>query len=572
MDIEMAAATQDSNLRLRRWALPWLHLDGWTLGVLLLTALIAAPLVTVFVLAASPSDNIWQHLASTVLPRYIRTTIYLMAATGIGTAVIGIGTAWLVTLCRFPGKRIFEWALLLPLAMPTYVVAYVYTDILEFAGPVQELLRHTFGWTSGRDYWFPEIRSLGGAAAMMTLVLYPYVYLLARIAFLQQSVCVLEASRILGRGPWHSFFSIALPLARPSVVIGVSLVLMETLNDFGTVDFFSVETLTAGIYDVWLNMNNTAGAAQLAVVSLAFVLALIGIERWSRRSQRFYHTTTKYRSLPSYPLGGPRAALAFLACLAPILMGFMVPAGILLDYAARFYEESISANFLIYARNSLVLATISAVLAALLGLFMAYGVRLSRNPLMTAAARFASIGYAVPGAVLGVGVIIILGRADAALGGIGRNLFGIDARLLLSGSIIAVTYGYLVRFLALSYGSAESSLAKITLNMDGASRTLGLGPARTLKRVHLPMIRGSVLAAAILVFVDVMKELPMTLILRPFNYGTLATHVHQFASDEMLEESALGALMIVAAGILPVILLSATIRGARPGQMGGGAP
>ena len=572
MDIEMAAATQDLNLRLRRRALPWFHLDGWTLGVLLLTALIAAPLVTVFVLAASPSDNIWQHLASTVLPRYIRTTIYLMAATGIGTAVIGIGTAWLVTLCRFPGKRIFEWALLLPLAMPTYVVAYVYTDILEFAGPVQELLRHTFGWTSGRDYWFPEIRSLGGAAAMMTLVLYPYVYLLARIAFLQQSVCVLEASRILGRGPWHSFFSIALPLARPSVVIGVSLVLMETLNDFGTVDFFSVETLTAGIYDVWLNMNNTAGAAQLAVVSLAFVLALIGIERWSRRSQRFYHTTTKYRSLPSYPLGGPRAALAFLACLAPILMGFMVPAGILLDYAARFYEESISANFLIYARNSLVLATISAVLAALLGLFMAYGVRLSRNPLMTAAARFASIGYAVPGAVLGVGVIIILGRADAALGGIGRNLFGIDARLLLSGSIIAVTYGYLVRFLALSYGSAESSLAKITLNMDGASRTLGLGPARTLKRVHLPMIRGSVLAAAILVFVDVMKELPMTLILRPFNYGTLATHVHQFASDEMLEESALGALMIVAAGILPVILLSATIRGARPGQMGGGAP
>ena len=568
----MAAATQDSNLRLRRRALPWLHLDVWTLGVLLLAALIAAPLVTVFVLAASPSDNIWQHLTSTVLPRYIRTTIYLMAATGIGTTVIGIGTAWLVTLCRFPGKRVFEWALLLPLAMPTYVVAYVYTDILEFAGPVQELLRHTFGWTSGRDYWFPEIRSLGGAAAMMTLVLYPYVYLLARIAFLQQSVCVLEASRVLGRGPWHSFFSIALPLARPSVVIGVSLVLMETLNDFGTVDFFSVETLTAGIYDVWLNMNNTAGAAQLAVVSLAFVLALIGIERWSRRSQRFYHTTTKYRSLPSYPLGGPRAALAFFACLAPILMGFMVPAGILLDYAARFYEESISANFLIYARNSLVLASISAVLAALLGLFMAYGVRLSRNPLMTAAARFASIGYAVPGAVLAVGVIIILGRADAALDGIARNLFGIDARLLLSGSIIAVTYGYLVRFLALSYGTAESSLAKITPSMDGASRTLGLGPARTLKRVHLPMIRGSILAAAILVFVDVMKELPMTLILRPFNYGTLATHVHQFASDEMLEESALGALMIVAAGILPVILLSVTIRGARPGQMGGGAP
>ncbi len=546
----------------------WVRADVWTIGTVFFAAVIAAPILTVLILAASSSGDIWNHLASTVLPRYIRTTLGLMAGAGAGTAVIGVASAWLVTLCRFPGRRVFEWALLLPMAMPAYVVAYVYTDILEYAGPVQELLRQVFGWSSGRDYWFPEIRSLGGAAAMMTLVLYPYVYLLARIAFLQQSACVLEASRTLGLGPWRSFFSVALPLARPSIVIGVSLVLMESLNDFGTVDFFSVETLTAGIYDVWLNMNNTAGAAQLSTVSLAFVLALIGAEKWSRRSQRFYTTSSKYRPLPNYRLKGSRAAIAFAVCLLPVAFGFLVPAGVLLNYAARFYEESLSANFLTYAGNSLMLSSISAALAALLGLFMAYGVRINGSPLLVAASRLASIGYAVPGAVLAVGVMIPLARADAAIDGLMRNLFGIPAGLLLSGTIVAVTYGYLVRFLTLSYGTAESSLAKITPNMDDASRTLGMSPGRTLRRVHFPLIRGSVLAAAILVFVDCMKELPMTIILRPFNYGTLATQVHQFASDELLEESALGALAIVAAGILPVIILSATIHDTRPGHSG----
>ncbi len=550
-----------------RWPIAG-RLDAWTIGVALIAALIATPLIAVLFLAASPSGDIWAHLLSTVLPRYVRTTLALMAGVGAGTAVIGVGCAWLVTLCRFPGRRIFEWALLLPLAMPTYVIAYVYTDFLEFAGPVQETFRDVFGWSSGRDYWFPEIRSLGGATAMMTLVLYPYVYLLARIAFLQQSVCVLEASRTLGRGPWRGFFSVALPLARPSIVVGVSLVLMETLNDFGTVDFFGVETLTAGIFDVWLNMNSAPGAAQLAVVALLFVLALIGVERWARRGQRFYHTSSKYRALPTYPLGGARASLAFVSCSLPIALGFLLPAGVLANYAARFYEESLSANFLLFARNSLTLSAISAALAAAMGLFMAYGVRMSGNPALKAAARFASAGYAVPGAVLAVGVILPMARADAALDSLSRQVLGAPAGLLLSGTIAAVTFGYLVRFLSLSYGSAEASLAKITPNMDGAARTLGLGPGKTLRRVHFPLIRGSVLAAALLVFVDCMKELPMTIILRPFNFETLATHVHQFASDELLEESALGALTIVAAGILPVILLSATIRSARPGHEG----
>ena len=493
------------------------------------------------------------------------TTIGLMVGVGIGTLLIGTCTAWLVTLCRFPGRRIFEWALLLPLAMPAYVVAYVYTDVLEFAGPVQALLRNIFGWESSRDYWFPEIRSLGGAIFVMTLTLYPYVYLLARVAFVQQSVCILEVSRTLGKTAWQSFFSIALPSARPSLFIGVSLVLMETLNDFGTVDFFAVETLTAGIFDVWLNLNNLSGAAQLAVIALCFVLLLLWAERKSRSNQRFHNTSTKYQALPSYQLKRAKMFGAVILCVLPIGFGFFLPSCVLGYYALGFYEESISRDFYSILSNSLVLSSLSAILSVSAGIFLAYGVRLKESTLLKLAARFASIGYAVPGAVLAVGVLIPMGKIDVVIQGYLKNVFGISTGLLFSGTIAAVSYGYLTRFLALSYGTVEASLMRITPNMDGAARTLGLGPMKTLERIHLPLIRGGILAAAILVFVDTMKELPMTIILRPFNFETLATHVHQLASDELLEESALGSLSIVAAGLLPVIYLSRTIREARPG-------
>ncbi len=543
----------------------WFQIDFWTGGTLLLAFFIAAPLLSVGILALKPSGDIWHHLLTTVLSRYVMTTLGLLLGVGIGTLLIGTGTAWLVTLCRFPGRRIFEWALLLPLAMPAYVVAYVYTDVFEFAGPVQTLLRGAFAWESSRDYWFPEIRSLGGAIFVMTVTLYPYVYLLARVAFVQQSVCILEVSRTLGKTAWQSFFSIALPSARPSLIIGVSLVLMEALNDFGTVDFFAVETLTAGIFDVWLNLNNLSGAAQLAVVALCFVLLLLWAERKSRSNQRFHNTSTKYQALPSYHLKRAKMFGAVILCVLPIGFGFILPSCVLGYYAWGFYEESISRDFYSILSNSLLLSSLGAVLSVSAGIFLAYGVRLKENTLLKSAARFASIGYAVPGAVLAVGVLIPMGKVDVAIQGFFKNAFGISTGLLFSGTIVAVTYGYLARFLALSYGTLEASLMRITPNMDGAARTLGLGPMRTLKRIHLPMIRGGILAAAILVFVDTMKELPMTIILRPFNFETLATHVHQLASDELLEESALGSLSIVAAGLLPVIYLSRTIRGARPG-------
>ncbi len=543
----------------------WIHLDFWTSVSLLLTFLIATPLLSVGILALKPSGDIWRHLIMTVLSRYMSTTIGLMVGVGTGALIIGVCNAWLVTMCRFPGRRIFEWALLLPLAMPTYVVAYVYTDVFEYAGPVQTLLRDIFGWESGRDYWFPEIRSLGGAIFVMTITLYPYVYLLARVAFIQQSVCILEVSRTLGKTSWRSFCSIALPLARPSLIIGVSLVLMEVLNDFGTVDFFSVETLTAGIFDVWLNLNNISGAAQLAVVALCFILLLLWAERKSRSNQRYFHTSTKYQTLPSYQLVRAKTLGAVISCLLPIGFGFILPSCILAYYAWIFYEESISRHFYSILSNSLILSSLSAILSLCAGSFLAYGVRLKNNAVLRSAARFAHTGYAVPGAVLAVGVLIPTGKLDVFIQVFLKDIFDISTGLFFSGTIMAVSYGYLARFLALSYGAVEASLMRITPNMDGAARTLGMGPARTLRRVHLPMIRGGILTAAILVFVDTMKELPMTLILRPFNFETLATHVHQMASDELLEESALGSLSIVAAGLLPVIYLSRTIRGSRPG-------
>ncbi|MGB0722523.1 MAG: ABC transporter permease [Gammaproteobacteria bacterium] len=537
--------------------------DFWTLGGLLAAFAVSAPLVAVVYLAvvpdASGAEGVWSHLFETVLTGYILTTLGLMVGVGLGTFIIGTGTAWLVAQCRFPGRKIMEWALLLPLAVPAYVLAYVYTDFLEYAGPLQSLLRDLFGWSNPRQYWFPEIRSLGGAIAMMILVLYPYVYLLARAAFQEQSVCLMDASRSLGLNPWQSFRRVALPMARPAIVVGLALVLMETLNDFGTVDFFAVQTFTAGIYDVWLNMSSVRGAAQLALVLLFFVLVLLTLERWARRNQRFHSLTTRRRTDSAYTLTGARGWLALLACVLPVGLGFVFPAVVLGGYALDHYQATLDHGYMNIVANSLTLSFMGAGVAVVIGLFLAYGVRLSQSPLLKASTRVASIGYAVPGAVLAVGVMIPLASIDNAVDGFMYRTFQISTGLLLSGTIVAVTYGYVVRFLALSMGTMEAGLGRIKPNMDGAARTLGLSPGQVLGRIHFPLMRGSILTAVLLVFVDCMKELPMTVLLRPFNYDTLATYVHQYASDELLEESAFAALSIVAVGVLPVVLLSRAI-------------
>ncbi len=544
--------------------------DAWTLGVLLVAFVVAMPLAAVLWIAISPETELWRHLIETVLWLYIGNTLALGAGVAVGTAVIGVSGAWLVTMCRFPGRRVFEWALLVPLAVPTYVIAYTYTDILEYAGPVQGALRALFGWQSARDYWFPEIRSLGGAIVVFSLVLYPYVYLLARAAFLAQSIAVIEVSRTLVRTAWGAFRTVALPMARPSLVIGLALVLMETLNDFGAVEYFAVPTLTLGIFNVWLGMNSIEGAAQLASVLLVFVMVLIGLERAQRGGRGFQEARARFNSLPGYELTGGRAVLAVLVCGLPIALGFLLPGGVLLGYAVTFYQDTLEQDVLGFAMNSVFLSGMAALTAVAMATFMAYALRLKGSPLMRAMAWVASLGYGVPGAVLAVGAVIPLTWFDNSLDAFLRATIGISSGLLVTGSVVAVIVGYVVRFLALSFGTIEAGLAKVTMNMDDAARSLGHRPPRVLRLIHIPMLRGSLLTAALLVFVDGMKELPMTLLLRPFNFETLATFVYQFASDELLEECALAALAIVVVGIGPVIVLSAAIRGSRPGSEAGG--
>lgn len=524
--------------------------------VMAIALLIATPVLFVLSSVFTDAQEIWTHLASTVLPNYIMNSLLLMLGVGSGVLAIGVGTAWLVTMCRFPGSCQFEWALLLPLAAPAYLLAYTYTDILDFYGPVQSALRGLFGWSSARDYWFPDIRSLGGAIAMLVLVLYPYVYLLARVAFLEQSACTLEASRSLGCDPWRSFFTVALPLARPSIMAGLALALMETLNDFGTVQYFGVNTFTTGIYRTWLGLGERVAAAQLAAFLMLFILSLIVLERWSRQQARYYLAGSRYQQLPKYELSFVRAALAWLTCCLPVALGFLVPALFLLQMTLNHVEETLDGSFWELANHSLILAIATAAVAVLVSLVMAYGQRLRSSFGMNLAVRIASMGYAIPGSVIAVGVLIPFGRFDNALDSMMRSTLGISTGLLLSGTIAALVFAYLVRFLAVAFGAVESSLNKIKPSLDDASRSLGYTATGTLVKVHAPLMWGGMLTAAMLVFVDVMKELPATLVIRPFNFDTLAVRVYQYASDERLVEASAPALAIVLVGIIPVIFLS----------------
>lgn len=546
---------------------PRRYMPGWYSVAWGSALLVMLPVLAVLWLALFPTENIWPHLVDTILPVYIRSTLLLLAGVGSLSVVIGVSTAWLVTMCHFPGRRLFEWALLLPFAMPAYVIAYLYTDLLEYAGPVQSTLRELFGWQTARDYWFPDIRSLGGAIAMLTLVLYPYVYLLARASFLEQSMSIRDASRIFGCTPLQSFLRISLPIARPSIAVGLALVSMETLNDFGTVDYFAVKSLSAGIYDAWLNMGNLGAAAQIASLMMLFVVLLISLERIARARQRQFSGSDRFRSIERFRLSPARQLMATLACALPVVFGFAIPFIVLGSYALRRLDQFAEPGFIANAVHSFTLSALAAALTVVIAVVLAYSKRLyPQQRSLTVAARFSSLGYALPGAVLAIGVIIPLAAFDNSVDAFMQRHFGFGTGLLLSGTPFAIVFAYSVRFLAVSTGSVESSLAKVTPSMDMASRSLGLNPLQTLRRVHLPLIRGGLLTAVLVVFVDSMKELPATLILRPFNYDTLATYVYQYASDEMLETSALSAMLIVLVGIVPVILLSRTITATRQGK------
>lgn len=529
---------------------------------LVLAIAFAVPVLSVLYNVFLPSAGVWSHLAATVLPDYVLNTVWLVLGVGVGVTSIGVASAWLTTMCRFPGRALFEWSLILPLAVPGYVIAYAYTDFLQFAGPVQALIREASGLAAG-EYWFPDVRSLGGAVVMLSLVLYPYVYLLARAAFLEQSVGMIEAGRTLGLSPWRSFFRIALPLARPGIAAGVALALMETLADFGTVAYFGVPTFTTGIYRAWFSLGDRVAAAQLSAALLALVALVFLAERLTRGRARFHDTVRRERPDAAYRLTGLRAWGATAGCALPVVFGFLLPAAILFEMAFLAGDAQFGERFLRLTLNSFTLSGITAIVAVSLALLLAYGARLRPSPLSAVANRLVAMGYAVPGTVIAVGVLIPVARLDNMLNQSLQAALGISVGLVLTGSIAALIYAYLVRFFAVALHTVEAGLAKITSSMDDAARSLGAGPAATLARVHAPLMWRSLFTAGLLVFVDVMKELPATLVMRPFNFDTLAVQAYNLASDERLSEASSSALMIVAVGLLPLIVLSQTIARSR---------
>ncbi|MEO0401669.1 MAG: iron ABC transporter permease [Pseudomonadota bacterium] len=522
---------------------------AWAVGAVCLL-----PMLAVVLAALSGGTETIAHLLGTVLGRYAGNTALLVVLVSMGTFCIGVGAAWLVTMTRFPGVRMFEIALVLPLAFPAYVLAYAYTHVLDHPGIVQASLRAATGW-GPRDYWFPEVRSLGGAAVMLVLVLYPYVYLLARASFLQQSGSTFMAARALGSRPWVAFWRVSLPLARPAIAAGVLLAVMETIADFGTVAYFGVQTFATGIYTSWFSLADRAGAAQLALCLLAFALLLAVLERIQRGDAKYHDPSRGQKHHPPLQLRGAQAWAAVILCGLPVAFGAVIPVIALFSLGLGSEQDLLSPRYLGFIRNSLILAATAAVLTLGAAIILGFFQRTQPGRSSATAAYVARLGYAVPGGVIAVGLLVPFAAFDNALDAWMRSTFDISTGLLITGSIWLLVFAYMVRFLAAALGAYEGGQALVHANMDAASRSLGKGPFATLRRVHLPILTPSLLTALLIVFVDVMKELPATLIMRPFNFDTLAVQAYRLASDERLDGAAVPSLVIVAVGLLPVILI-----------------
>jgi iron(III) transport system permease protein len=533
----------------------WPAFDPWSVGAVAIAFVVLLPILAVLWFALNPTEPIWVHLWSTTLPRYLSNTIVLMCAVGAMAACVGTGAAWLVTMYEFAGRRWLQWALLMPLAVPAYVGAYALVDFFEYAGPVQTGLRGIFGWRTSQDYWFPAIRTRGAAVVVLSAALYPYVYILARAAFREMSGAGFEVARALGAGPFARFWRVGLPLARPAIAAGVAVVMMETVNDFGTVDYFAVQTLTTGIFSVWLQGGNLGGAAQLAVCVLTIVVVLVTLEKLSRRKSRVFSGARSARPVTRTQLTGVQAMMATAICLIPVLIGFVLPVTVLGSHAIDAGEWAAPDLHLAIIRT-VVVAGLAAILTVLGGVFMVYGVRLSGRRLPTLAMPVTAIGYAAPGAVLALGILVPLASFDNWFADGILALTGYDPGLLLTGTAAALVLAYVVRFFAIAQGTADAALGRVSPSLPMAARSLGRTAGGTLKAVHLPLVRASVGSALLLVFVDAVKELPATLLLRPFNFDTLATRVHAKASLENIAEAAPAALMITLIGLAAVAFLA----------------
>ncbi|MFC0342152.1 ABC transporter permease [Paracoccus niistensis] len=539
---------------------------AWIAASLLVAGLVLIPVLALLWQAAQGSEGLWSHLSQHVLPHALGQTGILMGGVGVLTAVIGTSAAWLVTAYDFPGRRVLEWALLLPLAVPTYIVAYAYLDLLHPLGPFQTLVRAILGYDSPRQFRLPDIRSMPGAILLLSLVLYPYVYLPTRAMFMTQAANLVEVARTLGTSGRQVFGRVALPLARPAIAVGVSLALMETLNDIGASEFLGVRSLTISVYTTWVTRSDLPGAAQIALAMLLLVVALVSLERWARRRQRYSVSGQRARSFAREPLPRAQGLAALALGFLPVFFGFLLPALYLAAEAwTRFQFAGLSDRLLAEARNTFVLSALATVAVLACGLVVACAARVFPQRGMQLVHRVASIGYAMPGTILALGILIAAAGLDRWIGQAGRALFGVDPGLVLIGSGLALGYAYLARFLAISIGSVEAGLTRIPRSYDQSARTLGQGVTGMLRHVHLPLSRPALAAAGLLVFVDCMKELPATLLLRPLNFETLATHLYGEAARGTYEEAAIAAWAIVLVGILPVILLARVGPGASRG-------
>ncbi len=539
-----------------RWLLP----EPWGFAAFVMAALVVAPILSVIWIAFHPAENIWPHLLASVLPRYLANTLILMAGVGVLTCIFGTGTAWLVTNYRFPGRRLFDVGLLFPLAIPAYVGAYALVDFLNYAGVVQTALRGAMGWTSARDYWFPEIRSRTGAIIVLAAALAPYVYFLARTAFRDQSGTAHDVARALGCGPWRLFWRVGLPLARPAIAAGVTLALMEAVADYGTVTHFGVQTLTTGIFTTWLTAGNAGGAAQIAVLVLALIFVLIGMERAGRKGMRHHSLSRRDRPVDQADLGPAARWFACLFCLLPFAIGFVLPVAVMLRHALLNPAGWISPGLIDALVNTLVVSGVAAVLTVMGAVVLVYGTRLSGRRLPRLLLPVATLGYAAPGAVLALGLLIPLAALDHRVADAVLAATGHDPGLLLTGTSAALIIAYLVRFFGVAQGSVDAGVGRVAPNLALAARTLGRSAGGTLGAIYLPLLRGPLATGLLVVFVDCVKELPATLLLRPFNFNTLATRVYEEASLERLNDAAPAALLVMAVGLVAVHLLARTQR------------
>lgn len=541
-----------AQLARRRWPLP----DFWTIGAVAIAALVLAPILSIVWIAFNPTENIWPHLMATVLPRYLVTTLAMMAGVAVLTAAMGTGAAWLISQYDFPGRRWLDRALLFPLAIPAYVGAYALVDVLDYAGPVQTMLRATFGWSSARDYWFPQTRSLPMAILVLSFALYPYVYLLARAAYREQSGRAYEVARALGCGPWALFLRVGWPLARPAIAAGVALAMMETVADYGTVLHFGVQTLTTGVFSTWLNGGNAGGAAQIAGVILVLILMLVGLERAGRGKARFHRLGRGSQALQPAPIAGRKRWYATLLCLVPFAGGFLLPLSVMLYHTAVAPEGWLAPGLGEALVNTLIVGGLAALATVSAAVFLVYALRMKGSRTAQWLLPLTLIGYAAPGAVLALGLLVPLAvvdhwQADAILA-----LTGWDPGLMITGTSFALGLAYLVRFFGIAQGAVDAAFGRVSPALSMASRSLGRSASGTLRAVYLPLMRGSVLTALLVVFVDCVKELPATLLLRPFNFNTLSTRVFELASLERLSEAAPAALLVMGVGLAAVLVMA----------------